>query len=147
MNEYEKNILANIEEFGCSVTSVVDPAGKKATFSYSIGIARSCGAPELIVVGLGADMGHWLVNEFCRRARGGESFDTEHAYSDFLEGYDVRFVQVAEIHRREYMRSACWLHDGADFLALQMVYPDRAGNWPWESEATAGFRVQQPILF
>ena len=54
MDEYERNILRHIEEHGCSVTSVFDPDANEPPFSYSIGIARSSGAPEIIVVGLGS---------------------------------------------------------------------------------------------
>ena len=74
MEEYERNILQHIEDHGCSVTSVFDPDGKEPPFSYSIGIARSSGAPEIIVVGLNAKLAHWMVNEYSRRCQAGERF-------------------------------------------------------------------------
>ena len=69
MNDYERKILRHIEDFGCSVTSVFDPEGDNPPFTYSIGIARSTGAPELIVVGLESKISHWLVNEYRRRCQ------------------------------------------------------------------------------
>jgi len=63
MKEYERNILKNIEEHGCSVTSVVDPDEKEPSFTYSIGIAKSSGAPEVIVFGLNTKLSGWMVNE------------------------------------------------------------------------------------
>lgn len=95
MEKYEQDILSNIEEFGCSVTSVVDPDGTEPSFSYSIGIAKSSGAPELIVVGLSSKMGHWLVNEYNRRVRKGERFSEGVLYGGFLEGFEVQFGAVA----------------------------------------------------
>ena len=74
MNEYERNILADIDEYGCSVTSVIDPNGNEPPFSYSIGIAKSSDAPELIVVGLDSKISHWLINEYNRRVKAGERF-------------------------------------------------------------------------
>jgi len=50
MNEYERNLLRHIDEYGCSATSVFDPDGGDPPFSYSIGIAKSCGAPELVLI-------------------------------------------------------------------------------------------------
>ena len=44
------------------------------------------------------------------------------------------------------MRSACWLHGGADFEALQLIWPDTAGVWPWDAAASEGFRASQPLL-
>ncbi len=146
MDQYEQNILQHIEKFGCSVTSVFDPKAVEPPFSYSIGIARSSGAPELIIVGLDAKLSHRLVNEYNRRVRAGEQFMPEVPYSGFLEGFDVRFGIVAREHRAEYMRSACWLHGGPDFAALQLIWPTTSGVWPWDAEASEAFRANQPLL-
>jgi hypothetical protein len=146
MNQYEKNILAHIEAHGCSVTSVFDPDQDEPPFSYSIGIARSAGAPELIVVGLESKISHWLVNEYHRRVRAGETFVPGVDYLGFLEGFSVQFGPVAREHRAGYMRSACWLHDGPDFEALQLVWPSTAGVWPWDAKASNELRRRQPLL-
>ena len=91
MEEYERNILRHIESHGCSVTSVFDPDENEPPFSYSIGIARSCGAPEVIVVGLSSKLSHWMVNEYNRRCRAGERFQPGVLYLGFLEGFAVQF--------------------------------------------------------
>ena len=146
MEDYERNIHSNIEEHGCSVTSVSDPEGDTPSFSYSIGIAKTAGAPELIVVGLKPKMGHWIVNEYNRRVAAGESFGPGVLYLGFLEGFAVQFGQVSPESRKEYMRSACWLHGGPEFEALQLLWPSTSGTWPWEPEASEWFRSNQPIL-
>src|SRR5687768_9695226 len=110
MGEYERNILRNIEEYGCSVTSVFDPDGKEPPFSYSIGITKSCGAPELIVLGLKPETGHWLVNEYRRRVGEGETFVPGVLYLGFLDGFAVRFAPVPAESRDKFMRSTCWLY-------------------------------------
>lgn len=146
MDEYERNIHAHIEKYGCSVTSVFDAKGDEPPFSYSIGIAKSAMAPELIVVGLKKDIGHWLVNEYHRRVKAGETFLPGTPYTGFLEGHAVRFGAVARDKREEYMRSATWLHGDSDFEALQLVWPSTEGVWPWDPEASEWFRSQQPLL-
>ena len=146
MEDYERNILAHIEEHGCSVTSVFDPDAEVPTFSYSIGIAKSARAPELIVVGLKQDLGHWLVNEYNRRVRAGENFAPGVLYPGFLEDFDVQFAPVAREHRQGYMRSATWLHGGPDFEAFQLIWPSTDGVWPWDPDATEWFRANQPLL-
>jgi hypothetical protein len=146
LSSYESNLLANIEKHGCSVTSVFDPEGKDPKFSYSIGIAKTTSAPELIVVGLNSDISLWLVNEYNRRVRDGEVFAAGISHAGFLDGHDVQFVDVAETHRKHYMTSACWLHGGPGFDALQLVWPDASGYWPWDEEAAESYRLGQPIL-
>lgn len=146
MNDYEKTILANIEAFGCSVTSVSDPEGEQPPFSYSIGIARSAGAPEVIVVGLAPKLGHWMVNEYNRRVGSGERFERGTLYEGFLDGFAVQFGPVGRTHREHYMRSATWLHDGPDFEAVQLIWPSTSGAWPWDAEASDWFRANRPVL-
>lgn len=146
MNAYEMNLLSHIEKYGCSVTSVFDPEGHRPPFTYSIGIAKSAAAPELIVVGLESEISLWLVNEYNRRVRAGDAFVPGHSYRGFLEGHDVQFVEVAQEHREGYMLSACWLHGGTEFEALQMVWPSTSGVWPWDHEAPDSLRQKQPLL-
>ncbi|MEL1263950.1 DUF4262 domain-containing protein [Pseudoxanthomonas putridarboris] len=146
MEEYERNIHKHIETHGCSVTSVFDPDGNEPPFSYSIGIAKTAMAPELIVVGLKPEISHWLVNEYNRRVRAGESFVPGVLYLGFLEGFAVQFGPVAREHKGEYMRSATWLHQGPNFEALQLIWPSTTGIWPWDPEASDWFRANQPLL-
>lgn len=146
MEVYEQNILLHIEKHGCSVTSVFDPKEIDPPFSYSIGIAKSSGAPELIIVGLGSKLSHWMVNEYNRRVQSGEKFLPGVHYLGFLEGFAVQFGPVAREHREEYMRSACWLHGGSEFDALQLIWPNTSGVWPWDAEASEWFRANQPLL-
>mgnify|MGYP001215688223 CR=1 FL=1 len=146
MKDYERNIHSDIEEYGCSVTSVFDPEGNEPPFSYSIGIAKSAGAPEIIVVGLKSELGHWLVNEYNRRVKAGERFAPDILYLGFLDGFAVQFGQVSRKYRDEFMRSATWLHGSPDFEALQLIWPSTAGVWPWDSQASDWFRSNQPLL-
>lgn len=146
MDDYERNLLKNISKFGCSVTSVFDPEAEDPPFSYSIGISQTTGAPEIIIVGLDGNVAHSLINDYHRMVAAGRRFEPHTSYDEFLEGYDVRFGPVSREHRETYMRSACWLHKGPDFKAVQMLWPNKAGLWPWDEDAPESFREWQPIL-
>lgn len=146
MHDYERKILDHIEQFGCSVTSVFDPDDQNPPFSYSIGIARQTDAPELIIVGLESKLAHRLINEYNRRVIAGERFVPEVLDLGFLDGFAVQFRPVARAHREDYLRSACWLHDGPDFDALQLIWPSTSGVWPWDPAASDWLRANQPLL-
>jgi hypothetical protein len=146
MNEYERNVLSNIEEHGCSVTSVFDPDENEPPFSYSIGITKSCGSPELIVFGLKSNISHWLINEYRRRVGAGEQFVPGVLYLGFLDGFAVRFANVPVESRDKYMRSTCWLYSGTEFEALQLIWPGTDGIWPWQPEANNWMKFNQPVL-
>jgi hypothetical protein len=146
MNEIERDILEDIEAYGCSVVSVFDPEGRDPTFAYSVGIARSAGAPEIIIIGLEPEASHWIINEYNRRVREGEYFSPGVWYSGFLKGFVVQFMPVGKRQRAKYMLSACWLYGGPKFDALQLIWPSGSGFWPWEREASDQFRASQPLL-
>ena len=146
MKPAEQRILDDIEQFGCHVTSVFDPDQAEPSFSYSIGLTKSLGIPEVIVVGVRPELGHALINLYMDRARSGESFSLGIPYPGFLTGFSVYFRQVIEENRKAFMLSANWLYNGTDYSALQIVYPTTDGVWPWEPAATDWFRTNQPML-
>lgn len=146
MKPAEQRILKDIEQFGCHVTSVFDPKQEEPSFSYSIGLTKTLGAPEVIIVGVRPELGHSLVNIFMDRVRAGELFVAGTPYLGFLNGFPVYFRQVLEAHRKTYMLSATWLYGGTDYQALQIVYPTTDGIWPWDAAASDWFRGNQPLL-
>ncbi len=143
MNRGEQKALADIDKYGCHVIHVA-AEDELPPFSYSVGIERSSGAPEVVVVGLEQPIAHFVVNEYNRRIQEGEVFTAGHTYGDFLEGFLVGFEQVEESFYPEYFGWNLWLYDGPSFRVLQMVYPTTSGIWPWN--ASADFREWQPIL-
>ncbi len=69
----EQTALADIEQYGCHIVHVL-AEGTLPPFSYSVGIQRSSGAPELIAIGLKRPLAHFILNEYNRRVRSGERF-------------------------------------------------------------------------
>ena len=77
--------LANIEEYGCQVIHVI-AEDDQPPFSYSVGIQKSSGAPEVIVIGLKQPISHFAINEYNRRVRAGERIHAGQTAGGFLEG-------------------------------------------------------------
>ena len=134
----ERKALADIEQYGCHVIHVM-AEGHLPPFSYSVGIHRSTGVPEVIVIGLAQPLAHFIVNEYNARVRAGERFAAGQRVSGFLEGFDCELRTVHPSRHRDYMGWDIWLYAGAYFDALQLVYPTISGVWPWDPEAESGF--------
>jgi hypothetical protein len=143
MDPGEQKALADIDKYGCHVVHVA-AEDELPPFSYSVGIQRSSGAPEVVVVGLKQPIAHFVVNEYNRRVQVGQSFHPGETYSGFLEGFLVGFELVEEEFYREHFGWNLWLYNGPSFKVLQVVYPTTNGVWPWN--ATDGFRTWQPLL-
>lgn len=146
MDDSERKTLADIEQYGCSVMHVHDPDDNLPPFSYSVGITKSSGVPEVVVVGLKQPLAHFIVNEYNRRVREGETFQAGHRYSGFIEGFHLLAVSVERRHYPEYFGYDLWLYQGPNFEVLQLVYPNTVGVWPWQDGADDWFRARQPLL-
>ncbi|HYR28170.1 MAG TPA: DUF4262 domain-containing protein [Thermoanaerobaculia bacterium] len=145
MDAGERKALADIDRYGCHVIHVA-AEGDLPPFSYSVGIQRSSGRPEIVVIGLKRDLAHSIVNEYNGRVQDNEVFTPGALYAGFIEGFDVTFETVDRAFYMEYFGWNLWLYSGPEFEVVQLVYPTTNGEWPWQSEVPEWFREWQPIL-
>jgi hypothetical protein len=145
MDAAEEKALADIEEHGCHVIHVLEDE-EGPPFSYSVGVQKTSGAPEVIVIGLKQPIAHFVINEYNDRVRAGERFAAGTRHEGFLEGFTVQFEAVSADHFDDYLGWDKWVYAGKDFRVLQIVYPSTDGIWPWEPGASEWFRERQPLL-
>jgi len=146
MDKSEEKALSDIEEYGCHILHVMEE-GEYPRFSYSIGIEKHTGQPEIIVTGLKQELAHWMINEYNNRVKAGEVFKSDKYYQGFLEEFDVTFKEVETNHYPEYFGWGKWLYKGNGFKVLQLIYPSASGLWPWDSEASDDYNWFIPKLY
>ena len=66
--------------------------------------------------------------------------------SGFFEGFECEIRSVHASHFEDYFGQDLRFYDGPHFRMLQIVYPNTAGIWPWDTEADAWFRAREPLL-
>ena len=115
-------------------------------FAYSIGMYRTLGHADVILIGQKIEAMHAIINHIGEQVRGGQRFEDGGVYPDILEGFDVCFRQVPPARYPEYLGYGRWFYKGDDFPVLQCVWPDRQGRFPWDPGAPEGFRARQPVL-
>lgn len=142
----EEIVRRNIEEFGLHVMSVYgdDDAGG---FSYSIGMWKTFGMPELLCLGLPRKSAHGIINHVADLVRQGAKLTDGEDREDVLNGYPCRFRELARRHYRDYLGYANWYYEGERFPVLQLVYPDREGRWPGDEGTSEIFNRDQPVLW
>jgi hypothetical protein len=145
LDPHEQKCLADIERYGCHILHILEGEGYPP-FSYSVGIYRSSGAPELIVIGLRQDLSQSIINEYCHRVQTGQRYQPGDVGEGFIEGFACRFRGVAREHYHEHFGWNLWLYGGPQFEVLQLVYPDTRGIWPWQVPGDDPFRRWQPLL-
>ena len=146
-DDADRDLIAKIDKFGWAVRLVGDAEGDSPNFQYSAGITDRCGSPELLVIGLAQKVGHWVVNEYAQRCVAGETFDAGRTYDGFLEGHLIIFLDVdSRLASAEYTTWTDWYYQRKGFPLRQLVWPDKAGVFPWQAGFPEELRRLQPIL-
>ena len=141
----EEKCLADIEQHDIHVLKVYGD-DEWPEFAYSVGLYHHFQLPEVIILGLRSELAHSLLNNLAARARSGERFKVGDTLQGLLEGFDVQLRPVPVPHIKPHFGWARWFYEGKPFPVAQLVYPTTSGVWPWDSEASAAFKLHQPLL-
>ena len=145
-NDFERALVEDIDTHGFRVNSVfADRKTRSPRFSYSVGIQKTCGAPELIIFGMHPSTALDLMWRYFDRVKNGQRMQPHRRYEGFLDGYRV-FFQPATRRREQYMLSCNWYYGAGHYQALQLIYPHPADYWPWSRQAMPRFAREQTLL-
>ena len=88
-DDRDRQVLNDVAKYGWHVISITADKGRPG-WTFSIGMYKTFGHPEIIVFGLNHSLGHRIVNGIGEEIRGGKRFEAEREYADILA--DVRCV-------------------------------------------------------
>jgi hypothetical protein len=137
--DYYAALAEKIEAGGWAIQGVIGDR-LRAPFAYTVGLTLF-GCPELVVTGLRHHRACALLDEIaehslhCNPPRPGERVRLDH-------GLQLEVVKLD--HPDAHLLTAAALY-GPDILALQLVWADDRGRWPWERGHRGG-RGGQPVL-
>jgi hypothetical protein len=141
----EQKCEEDIQRYGLHILKVAD-GNNWAEYAYTVGLFQTYGHPEAIVLGLPGDVAHGVLNCLADVIRSGKQFAPGEQTEDLLEGYPCKFLEIPFEQMFAHFGWAIWYYDDRAFPVWQLVYPDRAGRWPWEPGVSPGFISQQPVL-
>jgi hypothetical protein len=125
-----------------------EPKAKPPTpgFAYTVGLHETYGHPELIVFGLPYEVAHGVLNDLAARIKN-DNLTLQDGDGDdgAVKGHRVIFRKVRAAFVRKYLRVAHVLSE--DTRALQVVWPDPFGKFPWEEDFDDRYTVAQPSLY
>lgn len=136
-NDADAKLRADIEKFGWVCLNVWPDKDddRQTAFSYTIGLVASHGHPEIMVFGLG-DKAHGILAECANLIKQGVRFVAGQTSCDVLAGdCRVAFKAVRKDCFDEYVGTAVRCHGTREFDALVLFWPDKSGQFPWETPA------------
>lgn len=144
----DSKLLDDVRKFGWHIVAVFDdsPAGDtRPNFAFSVGLYLNHDHPEIVVMGFPHDKAGAIINSVGAYIRDGGRIKPGERYSQFVIGREVIFRPVHDAQYGEYLGSGLWFYQSLlpdSFPALQLVWPDNAGLFPWE----AGFNQDYSFL-
>jgi hypothetical protein len=138
----EQQVVDDVERVGwhcMQVLPLVDDPPDVYAFSYTVGLEERMGHPELIVVGLPLEVGRGFLDTAVEEIRSGARFEAGEEYDTLSEGaVRVAFREVSLERHLDHLTYADWYYGGTGFRALQLVWPDSAGNLPGDPAYPSG---------
>lgn len=141
----DRKLLADIARVGWAVVGIPEDE-EGPGYAYSVGLYHTFGHPEVILIGLPWEVSYRFVNDIGSAVKGGRSYEAGRVYGDLAVDYPSTFLAVNRNHYKEYMGTAGWFYRGWNFPAVQMVWCDRDGHWPWDGSKPAEYWRSQPLL-
>ncbi len=108
----------------------VGPTRGRAAYSYTIGLTRHRGHPELLASGLVPGEARGLLSELADEGRAGRRFGAGEVLSPD-GGHLLQLVRVADPGSLTHAQ-AIYGSTGIPVPALQVVWSDGEGHWPWQ---------------
>ena len=144
MSDPRDHALADISDLvarhGWGIRHVLpDTASAQAAFSYTVGLTHR-GWSELIITGLPTTVADVFIRNAVDAQTEQGAFRPGDRTDELTESGDVVFIAADEVSGMTATTEIV----GA-FSALQLVWPDSAGHFPWQ----AGYRnsrASQPLL-
>ncbi|OLF16157.1 DUF4262 domain-containing protein [Actinophytocola xanthii] len=141
----ELNMLFHVQEQGWSVVVVAEEQ-ELPGWAYSVGMWHSLRGPEVCMFGLRARDMHTWINAVGHQVRAGQPLRAGEDRLGVLDGFPVAVRPVHRDWHDELLTLAGEFYGG--FVpAVQLIWPDRHGRFPWDPGAGERCRTHQPRLW
>lgn len=151
LDDGDRKLISDVTEYGFHIVQVGAHAtgneAELAGWAFTVGLTHRFEHPELTLFGLPEGVSATVLGDLGRRVIAGERFDTGSQLADVIEGYSLAFRHVRPRWFTPFLGYAQWFYRGDKFPALQVFWPDREKQFPWDREAPDHDSILQPLLY
>jgi len=144
-SQAEKEIRRIVQEYGWYV-ALFEADTATPAFAYTIGLWKNYGHPEIISFGLSVQTMGKILNLVGEKVKSGRPLLKNSNDFDILEKSPVRFMEVHPGNIPDWFGYCQWFNDYKEFPALQLFWPDKSGEFPWEHAYDQNLAFSQPLL-
>lgn len=129
-----------VDRYGWGIQHVLPNVDTdEAPFSYTVGLTAR-GWPELIITGLPADVAQQFIRNAVDEQQEHGPFQAGDRTEELTESGFVLFTEAEDVHGMTVTAAIV-----GSFTALQMVWPDSHGRFPWD-DGHRNPKNAQPLL-
>lgn len=145
-DDSDRKLLSDIEKYGWHVVFVSEEP-HSPRFAFTVGLYYRHAHPEILVMGLEQPTAHSVLHAMVTRIQNGEKFGSGALVTD-IASFPLALVPVHTDHFKEFLGYGIWFYRSlsAPFPALQLVWPDGSGLFPWQSGYDVRFHELQRVL-
>jgi hypothetical protein len=130
MDAADAKLLADVKQHGWHMITVSED-DEGPGFTYTIGLFHTYQHPEVIVFGLPNRVMQGVVDCVAGLVKGGAQFADGEQSDRIINSYACIFRTVLQEHYAAHFGYANWFYKPKHFPAVQCVWPDKAGRFPW----------------
>jgi hypothetical protein len=146
LDPQEQVFVEHIRKSGWTGTNVfADEEGPG--FSYTTGFWLNTDQPEIIIFGLKSELAHDVCWDMFRDAQANNALPTGKPTKNVFGNLPAYVFHVSTDRYQDYLGWSMWFYGGNNpFPCLQIVWPDKAGIFPWEMGFEPSFKGLQTDL-
>jgi hypothetical protein len=137
VDDYLDELRKTMLESGWAVQYV---ERSRTPFAYTVGL-HDCGLPELLITGVSAQRATRLLNSVAGNMMGGKTLTP----GQKIAVTSGPLVEIVEVANPDAHLTWAVAFGGQGVRALQLVWADGRGRWPWAAAFGDG-RGRQPVL-
>jgi len=145
LDQHEQNFVRKIREHGWFGTHVM-PDKVGPGFAYTTGFWLKFAFPEVILFSLLKASAHDTFWTIYRELEAGGRLPIGEPTGEVFENVTAVLLPVSREQYSSHLGWSRWFYGNDEFECVQLVYPDRRGEFPWTPGSSEGFRASQPDL-
>jgi hypothetical protein len=143
-DDEERNCIEMVVKYGWQVMLVGQGEGpREPVFGYTIGLTHRQNHPELVIVGLNAELIHPTLNRVAERVMNGRRLEPGDSLEGVLGVVPVLVEELNDVGLDETVIWSRWFHR-RPVRALQLVWPDTSARFAWQPGASPKLDDLQP---
>jgi hypothetical protein len=145
-DEPTDRIVELVTTHGHAVCGVL-PEDGIPPWAYTSGLWHSYGSPEVAMFGLELRGVHYWTNKLAQQVKDGNPIVLDVERHGILDDYPVMLKAIHPSWFPMLFGSAIDFAQLPPLAMAMIVWPDKNGRWPWEAEAGARCKRDQPKLW